>query len=116
MRGVSVFLSALAAVINVGAAPTQQRTQQKALYFLDNNPSGASVVSIEIAQDGTLSNPVRTATGGVGLIGLTAMGPSQAGKFYSLSSFLAGICSDLASPNQTPFSPKTRWSSLAITY
>lgn len=39
---------------------------QRAAYFLDNNPSGASVVSLSIAVNGTLSNPIRTSTGGVG--------------------------------------------------
>jgi hypothetical protein len=39
---------------------------QRAAYFLDNNPSGSSVVSLNIANNGTLSNPIRTSTGGVG--------------------------------------------------
>lgn len=44
---------------------------KRAAYFLDNNPAGASIVSLEIAYDGTLSNPVRTWTGGKGEFGLT---------------------------------------------
>jgi hypothetical protein len=45
----------------------------RAAYFLNNNPSGASIVSLKIdAQDGTLSSPVVTWTGGKGLYGLTA--------------------------------------------
>ncbi|UKZ76848.1 hypothetical protein TrVFT333_004563 [Trichoderma virens FT-333] len=39
---------------------------QRAAYFLDNNPSGASIVSLKISSNGTLSNPVRTLTGGDG--------------------------------------------------
>jgi hypothetical protein len=45
---------------------------KRALYFLDNNPSGASIVSLNIAANGIVSNPVRTHTGGVGLYALTA--------------------------------------------
>jgi len=45
----------------------------RAVYFLDNNPAGSSIVSLKISpQDGTLSNPIRTSTGGIGLFGLTA--------------------------------------------
>ncbi|KAH8812779.1 hypothetical protein F5884DRAFT_856075 [Xylogone sp. PMI_703] len=40
----------------------------KAAYFLDNDPKGASVVSLNIAGDGSLSNPIRTSTGGVGAL------------------------------------------------
>lgn len=39
---------------------------QRTAYFLDNNPSGASVVSLNIFNNGTLSNPIRTFTGGDG--------------------------------------------------
>lgn len=48
--------------LQVGAA-------QRAVYFLDNNPSGASVVSLNILSNGTLSNPVRTFTNGNGSYG-----------------------------------------------
>lgn len=42
---------------------------RRAAYFLDNNPGGASVVSLNIFSNGTLSNPVRTSTGGNGSYG-----------------------------------------------
>lgn len=48
--------------LQVGAA-------QRAAYFLDNNPSGASIVSLNILNNGTLSNPVRTFTHGNGSYG-----------------------------------------------
>lgn len=38
----------------------------RAAYFLDNDPSGASIVSLDILSNGTLSSPVRTLTGGKG--------------------------------------------------
>ncbi|KAL7928247.1 hypothetical protein V8C35DRAFT_333160 [Trichoderma chlorosporum] len=39
---------------------------RRAAYFLDNNPSGSAVVSLNISSNGNLSNPVRTLTGGNG--------------------------------------------------
>ncbi|KAH8679116.1 hypothetical protein BGZ60DRAFT_482828 [Tricladium varicosporioides] len=43
------------------------------LYFLDNNPAGADIVSLKISnENGTLSNPVRTSTRGKGMYGLAA--------------------------------------------
>ena len=58
----------------ISAATLGVRHQDKrAAYFLDNNPEGSSIVSLKICpDDGTLSNPVRTSTGGVGLYGLAA--------------------------------------------
>jgi hypothetical protein len=45
----------------------------RAAYFLNNDPAGASIVSLKInPNDGTLSSPVVTWTGGKGLYGLTA--------------------------------------------
>lgn len=55
------------------AAPTRAAPQPKGVaYFLDNNPAGSSIVALDIGSDGLLSNPVRIATGGKGLYGLTA--------------------------------------------
>ncbi|KAL6886097.1 hypothetical protein GGI43DRAFT_426429 [Trichoderma evansii] len=39
---------------------------RRAAYFLANNPSGASVVSLNILSNGSLSNPIGTSTGGNG--------------------------------------------------
>lgn len=45
----------------------------RAAYFLKNDPAGSSIVSLKISEeDGTLSSPVLTSTGGKGLFGLTA--------------------------------------------
>src|SRR3569833_2791733 len=58
----------------------------KALYFLDNNPAGASIVSLKISsKDGTLSDPGRTSTGGGGRYGMTAMGVGAGGESRSSS-------------------------------
>ena len=63
----SLLLPALSA-----AAPLYGNPNPKAAaYFLDNNPSGSSIVALAIGADGKLSDPVRTSTGGKGLFGLT---------------------------------------------
>ena len=58
----------------VSAAALLPRDESsRAAYFLDNNPAGTSIVALAIsAEDGTLSNPIRTPAGGVGLQQLTA--------------------------------------------
>jgi hypothetical protein len=58
----------------VSAAALGARHQDKrAAYFLDNNPAGATIVSLRISPEyGTLSDPIRTSTGGVGLLALSA--------------------------------------------
>lgn len=48
--------------------------QNRAAYFQDNDPAGNSLVALQISgYDGTLSNPVKTSTGGKGLAGLIAV-------------------------------------------
>ncbi len=65
-------LSLLLAPVLVSAAAINSRDYNRAAYFLDNNPAGASIISLQIAEDGTLSYPVRTSTGGKGLMALSA--------------------------------------------
>ena len=56
--------------------PGPHDSSNRALYFLDNDPAGNYLVSLKISDDdGTLSSPVRTATGGSGLSGVAV--PSQ---------------------------------------
>ncbi|MCJ1474536.1 hypothetical protein MMC13_003194 [Lambiella insularis] len=46
--------------------------QTHAVYTLDNDPAGASIVSLHIDQfTGIVSSPVKTSTGGKGLVGAT---------------------------------------------
>jgi hypothetical protein len=51
------------------------------LYFLDSDPHGASVVSFSINRDGSWGEPVRTSTGGNGMIGNNANGSVTAGEY-----------------------------------
>ena len=74
----SQLLSLIA--INVGVTYSlayprdSQYGQNRAAYFQDNDPAGNSIVALQISSsDGTLSNPVRTSTGGKGLAGLLAI-------------------------------------------
>lgn len=51
----------------------------RALYFFENDPAGANIVSLKVSsKDGSLSDPVRTSTGGKGLIGVNNMGAQVA--------------------------------------
>ncbi|KAK0301663.1 hypothetical protein LTR82_018182 [Friedmanniomyces endolithicus] len=45
-----------------------------AAYFLENDPAGNNIVSLEIASDGSLSNPTRIPTGGYGSSQVNASG------------------------------------------
>jgi len=65
-------LTLLLAPVLVSAAAINSRAFSRAAYFLDNNPAGSSIISLQIADDGTLSYPLRTSTGGMGLLALTA--------------------------------------------
>ena len=48
--------------------------QDRAAYFQDNDAAGNSLVALRISEyDGTLSNAVKTSTGGKGLAGLIAI-------------------------------------------
>jgi hypothetical protein len=60
----------------------------RAAYFLDNNPGGSSIISLAIAENGTLYNPVRTSTGGQGRFAnvASATGPAAPGGADSLMS------------------------------
>jgi len=58
-------------LIAAATAVAPRHHRKRAAYFLDNNPAGASIVSLVISpEDGTLSSPVRTSTKGIGLMGV----------------------------------------------
>nr|POE82747.1 hypothetical protein CFP56_68151 [Quercus suber] len=40
--------------------------EPKALYFLENNPAGSAIVALSIGPDGSISDPIRTSTQGLG--------------------------------------------------
>lgn len=71
----SVFATTLAFI---SALSIQNRDNRKrAAYTLSNNAAGANLLALSISvEDGTLSKPVLTPTGGKGLLGNTANGTS----------------------------------------
>lgn len=63
--------------INIGVAlshPFYHNSTSKTAYFQADDPAGNSIIALHISDtDGTLSNPVRTASGGKGLAGVEAL-------------------------------------------
>ncbi|KAG8668108.1 hypothetical protein FPOAC2_10119 [Fusarium poae] len=60
----------------------------RALYFLDSDPNGAYVVSFGMKRDGTLSEPLRTSTGGNGMIGNNVNGSVTADPLFTQGSIV----------------------------
>lgn len=75
----SKLLSIAAAFAFIGLSQTRPTDQSPygVIYTLDNDPNGASIIAVKADQDGTLSSPTMTSTGGKGLAGVT--GPGQPG-------------------------------------
>ncbi len=64
--------------------PARGDTRKRAAYLLSNNPSGDNLLALSISvDDGTLSNPVLTTTGGNGLLGNTANGTGGPDGLFS---------------------------------
>jgi hypothetical protein len=62
-------------------------SRPRALYFLDNESSGSSIVALKISvADGTLSSPTRTLTGGNGTVANGASGPNKSDALFSQDS------------------------------
>lgn len=69
----SLFLSCLTTL--AWAAPHWHGDGiKRAIYSLSNDAAGSHIVALSIAEDGTVSNPALTSTGGKGLQGLN-VGP-----------------------------------------
>ena len=56
------------------------------LYSLANDPQGASIVSMCVGFDGTISGSSLTSTGGKGLAGVTGPGQPAVGSLFSSDS------------------------------
>ena len=57
-----------------GYAPWPYNGAAKAAYFLDDDPTGSSIVSLRIGKNRHLSDPIRTSTDGYGAIGTNLTG------------------------------------------
>lgn len=67
----AVFLTGTLAKAIPLASRSPRHTGKQALYFQDNNPDGAAIISLGIdPRTGMLSNPIRTLTGGLGLFAI----------------------------------------------
>ncbi|MCJ1284367.1 hypothetical protein MMC26_003698 [Xylographa opegraphella] len=56
---------------------SRRETRPRAAYTLDNDGAGAYILALRIdLANGTVSPPVKTPTGGLGLLGTTATGPA----------------------------------------
>ena len=66
------FLAISAALASPLALQAREDTRSRVAYVLGNKPEGNVILSLAIGlDDGCLSSPVQTSTGGKGLIGLT---------------------------------------------
>lgn len=84
----ATLFSILGLLIAANASPVSHDRrdggQNRAAYILDNDPAGASVISMKIGvDDGLLSSPVRTRTGGNGLYGKNAKGDAGPDSLFS---------------------------------
>ena len=69
------LLSSLLSVASARALHTERDSRSRAAYTLDNDAAGASIIAMKISlADGTLSLPVKTSTGGRGLLANTVNG------------------------------------------
>lgn len=61
-------------LVHLGISSPANYHRTRAAYFQDNDPNGNFIVALKIDEnDGTVSSPVRTSTGGKGLAGLLAI-------------------------------------------
>lgn len=77
------FISILAFAASLAHAYPKPSVSNGALYFLDSDPQGASVVSFSIDENGIPRDPQRSSTGGSGLIGMNVNGTVKMGQFHT---------------------------------
>ncbi|KAF4340268.1 3-carboxymuconate cyclase [Fusarium beomiforme] len=82
------FLNALLVTASLVQAHPKPYKSHRALYFLDSDPQGASVVSFNIGKDGSLGQPQRTSTGGKGLISNNVNGSVTMDPLFSQGSII----------------------------
>src|SRR3569833_544718 len=83
----------------VGAHPKMHGGRRSALYFQDNNPDGTTIISLNIdLETGLNSNPVRTPTGGDGLLAIKNGTNPPTGKLCYSSSPCQPLCEQASMP------------------
>ncbi|CAM1506598.1 Fc.00g062390.m01.CDS01 [Cosmosporella sp. VM-42] len=80
MKFLALLVLGATPLVHANAIPKTSR----ALYFLDSDPAGASIVALPVDQKtGQLGQPVKTSTGGLGLISHNAMGQVTVDPLFS---------------------------------
>ena len=78
------FLAVNVALASPLALQARQDNRSRVAYLLGNKPEGNVLLSLAIGvDDGLLSSPVQTSTGGKGLIGVTNGQPNAADSLFS---------------------------------
>jgi hypothetical protein len=82
------FFPSLLMAASLAKALPRAPHASRALYFLDSDPQGASVVSFKVAEDGSLGTPQKTSSGGKGLIGNNMNGQVAVDPLFSQDSII----------------------------
>ncbi|RCI13347.1 hypothetical protein L249_0797 [Ophiocordyceps polyrhachis-furcata BCC 54312] len=116
-----VALLALAAASALAAPKAKMASDERVLYFLDSNPSKASIYAVPINRDGSLpgaKSVVKTKTGGVGAISKNKDGTVKTDPLFSQDSVIvkgnqlftvnpgSNTVSRFLIPNKDPLHPK----------
>ena len=81
----------------------QRDDRARAAYTLYNDPAGAFVISMKISlSDGSLTSPVKTPTGGLGMLGNTATGQAGPDGLFGQNALIVSedVCDFLASTSR----------------
>ena len=92
------FLAINVALASPLALQSREDNRSRAIYILNNKPEGNTLLSLAIGvEDGLLSSPVQTPTGGKGLIGVTMGAPNKMDSLFSQGAVVVSqdVCADL---------------------
>ena len=91
------LVASIFSVVSTRAVNGERDRRPRAAYTLNNDATGASVIAMKISlADGMLSSPVKTPTGGQGLLGNTANGTAGPDGLFSQNSLI--VSEDVSFP------------------
>jgi hypothetical protein len=72
-----------------------------AIYVLNNDPNGASIISAAVNRNGSLSSPTVTTTGGKGLAAIVGQGQPGVGSLFGANSVVVenNVSREMNSPS-----------------
>lgn len=82
----SLLLGAILASASLSQALNISQAPFGAIYILNNDPRGASIIAATVSRNGTFSSPTNTSTGGKGLSGVTGPGQPNVGGLFGSNS------------------------------